>query len=114
MSFDFCKTINKLTGGALDSAKAAKDSLGAANEAYHLQMAINEHSEAGVHRKATELLLDKNKDGGMTYSEAGAEISVRIKAMLEATQQERLFKETRDELNGGGAPEPDLQLQGKL
>lgn len=114
MSINLYNTINNLTGGVLDSAKAAKDSLGAANEAYHLQMAINEHGEASVHRKATDLLLDKNKDSNMTYSEASAEISVRIRGTLEATQGERLFKETRDELNGGETLEPDLQLQDKL
>jgi|GEM_PF-1431816 len=111
MSFDFYKTINDLTGGGLDSAKAAKDSLGAANEAYHLQQAIKEHGEPNVHRKAAELLLEKNKDSGMTYSEAGAEVSVRIKATLEATQGEKLFKETRKKLNGGDVPEPSFRLR---
>lgn len=114
MKINMYKTINDLTGGVLDSGKATKNSLGAANEAYHLQMAINEHGEARVHRKATELLLDNNKDSNMTYSEASAEISIRIKGTLEATQGERLFKEARDKLNGGETLEPKLQLQGKL
>ncbi|WP_447077762.1 hypothetical protein [Shewanella algae] len=104
------EAINNLAGGVLDSAKAAKDSLGAANEAYHLQMAINEHGEENVHRKATKILLDSNKGSGTTYSEASVEISIRIKGTLEATQGKRLFKETRDELNGGETLELELQL----
>lgn len=107
-------TIHQLTENALDSAKAAKDSLGAANEAYHLQMALNEHGEENVHRKATTLLLEKNKDRGMIYSDACTEISIRIKATLEATQGDGLFKDTRNELNGGHVTKPDAQSEQPL
>ena len=101
-----------LTSGVLDSGIAAKNSLGAANDAYHLQMAINEYGEARVHRKATELLLDKNKDSDMTYSDASTEISIRIKGTFEATQGNRLFQEARDELNSGETPEAKPQPSG--
>ncbi|ELE2163675.1 hypothetical protein ACE34P_001517 [Vibrio fluvialis] len=110
MSFNLFDTINTLTNGSLESVKAAKDSLGAANDAYHLQMAIKEYGEAKVHQKATELLMEKEKDNKVTYSEASSEVSVRIKATLETTRGEKLFKETREQLNGGEAPEPGFKM----
>lgn len=110
MGFSLLDTINTLTNGSLESVTAAKNGLGAANDAYHLQMALKEHGEAKVHQKATELLMEKEKDKKVTYSEASSEVSVRIKATLETTKGQRLFKETRGQLNGGEAPEPGFKM----
>ncbi|WP_047707121.1 hypothetical protein [Plesiomonas sp. ZOR0011] len=115
MTINFIDIIRNLSDNASDSAKFAKDSLGAANEAYHLQKAIKEHGEDKVHQVATSRLQKANKERNMTYSEASIEISGRIRGMLEATQGVKLFKETRDELNGGENPAPSsLHLENAL
>lgn len=92
----FSDTISKIASDTFETAKAAKNGLNAAQDLYHLQMAIHEHGEEEVVCETAKVLQQRYR---CTYAEASVDAGNRVRAALELVSGQDTFQTVRNNLN---------------
>lgn len=92
----FTDIVSRLASDAFATAVAAKTSLNASQDLYHLQMAIHEHGEEAVVLETARVLQSRYR---CSFAEASVDAGNRVRAALELVSGLDTFQTVRKNLN---------------